>query len=175
MQAPDHMDPGKRMTIRLQRREVSLRSRGAPVALGVALLAMQPAVPTWTFAESARPALRQLWTESVRDRQERVACLAGTLTEDSVVVTEVFPLPVDDADSLGASSTLGIQACGRPQFMGNVHTHIRSTDDSVPAPRFSASDRMVMSEWTRRWGGQGAFCVLYSERNAHCEVYPPRN
>ena len=42
-------------------------------------------------------------------------------------------------------------------------------------PRDSArTTGAVMSEWTTRWGGQGAFCLVYSERNMHCEVYPPR-
>ena len=130
----------------------------------------------WAIDRSARPDLIELWRLSSRERRERVACLGGRLDADSVVVSSVRLLHTDGyvADSLSASATTSIQDCGRPDWIGTVHTHIRSTDDSVPANRFSSGDRMVMSEWTRRWGGQGAFCVLHSERGAHCEVYPPR-
>ena len=31
-----------------------------------------------------------------------------------------------------------------------------------------------MSEWSKRNGRAGAFCVLYSPKGAHCEVWPPR-
>jgi hypothetical protein len=130
----------------------------------------------WAVDRSARPGLVELWQLSTQERRERVACLGGRLDADSVVVSSVRLLHTDGytSDSLSASATASIQDCGRPDWIGTVHTHVRSTDDSVPARRFSSGDRMVMSEWTRRWGGQGAFCVLYSERGAHCEVYPPR-
>ncbi len=160
------------MTRHFQKREGSPRRRILAASLGCLLL--QAHAPAWTFAPSSRPALRLLWEESTRGRRERVACLGGTMTEDSVVVTNIKPIPSDDADSLSASGVLSIQECGPPDWMGTVHTHVRSTDDSLPARRFSPGDRVVMSEWARRWGGQGAFCVLYSERGAHCEVYPPR-
>ncbi len=129
----------------------------------------------WVVERSARPGLQELWQASLAERRERVGCLGGTLTADSVVISHVRLLLTDtyESDSLSASATTAIQECGRPDWMGMVHTHVRATDDSLPAQRFSAGDRVVMSEWTRRWGGQGAFCVLHSEHGAHCEVYPP--
>jgi hypothetical protein len=150
------------------------------VVVLVAALVLPPSAAAqsqgWAIDHSARPGLIELWQLSTQERRERVACLGGRLDADSVVVSTVRLLQTDGytSDSLSASATTSIQECGRPDWIGTVHTHVRSTDDSMPARRFSSGDRMVMSEWTRRWGGQGAFCVLYSERGAHCEVYPQR-
>ena len=72
------------MTRHFQKREGSPRRRILAASLGCLLL--QAHAPAWTFAPSSRPALRLLWEESTRERRERVACLGGTMTEDSVVV-----------------------------------------------------------------------------------------
>lgn len=124
------------------------------------------------MAPPAKLALQQLWATSLTTRREQVACLGGTLGPDTVLVTRIKPVN-EPSDSLNASADLSLAACSPPEWMGTVHSHVRSTDDDAPAGRFSSDDRSVMSAWTRRWGGQGAFCLVYSERNMHCEVYPP--
>lgn len=127
----------------------------------------------WVMGPQAKLALQQLWANTLTLRQEQVACLGGMLTQDSVLVNRLQPV-AEPSDSLMASADLSLATCAPPEWIGTVHTHVRSTDDDDPARRFSGDDRRVMSTWARRWGGQGAFCVVYSERNMHCEVYPPR-
>jgi hypothetical protein len=101
-----------------------------------------------------------------------VACLGGTIGADTVHVDRALPL-ASASDSLTADAELSLSDCGPPDWVGTAHTHIRSTDGEEPASRFSAADRTVMSLWSTRWGRAGAFCVLYSEKRAHCEVFPP--
>jgi len=134
----------------------------------------QAVLPAFVVARSAKPGLSRLWARSLATRRERVACLGGTVASDTVRVERVLAVEAADADSLTAGAWRSITECAPPRWIGTVHTHVRSTDDPSPAPRFSPGDRAVMSEWSRRWGRAGAFCVLYSERSAHCEVYPPR-
>ena len=126
----------------------------------------------WVITRTAGRVLAGVWTESVVTRRERVACLSGRIERDTVWIEGARLLPADRADSLTADGTLSIAACNPPAWFGSAHTHVRSTDDSTPAPRFSAGDRTVMSLWSQRWARQGAFCVLYGEGRAHCELYP---
>lgn len=129
--------------------------------------------PSWTFTRPAQDSLAALWSRSLLEQREEVACLGGTVGSDTVRVERALPLRFPRSDSLTADAEHSLDACGRPEWIGTAHTHIRSTDDPSPAPRFSPADRIVMSLWSGRWGGPGAFCVLYSEKAAHCEVYPP--
>lgn len=146
-------------------------------ALAILLcLAVRPAAAqqqAWVMGPEAKLALQQLWAASLTARREQVACLGGTIGSDTVLVTRLKPVS-ESSDSLTASAAISLATCAPPEWIGTVHTHVRSTDDDAPASRFSPGDRAVMSEWAKRWGGQGAFCLVYSERNMHCEVYPPR-
>ncbi len=130
-------------------------------------------LPEWSFARPAQDSLAVLWSRSQAERRETVACVGGTIGVDSVWIERALPLAFPQSDSLTADAEKSLAACGQPDWIGTAHTHIRSTDDPSPAPRFSAADRIVMSLWSQRWGRAGAFCVLYSEKAAHCEVYPP--
>lgn len=130
--------------------------------------------PSWTFGREAQDSLAALWSRSILERREEVACLGGAVASDTVRVERALPLAFRQSDSLTADAEHSLDACGSPEWIGTVHTHVRSTDDPAPAPRFSPADRIVMSLWSGRWGGPGAFCVLYSEKSAHCEVYPPQ-
>ncbi len=150
-----------------------------PLTTGAAALLCFAARPSaaqqqaWVIGDQPKAALQQLWATSITTRREQVACMGGTIGPDTVLVRRVQP--VDElSDSLTASADRSLTECAPPQWIGTVHSHVRSTDDDAPADRFSPGDRAVMSEWTTRWGGQGAFCLVYSERNLHCEVYPPR-
>ncbi|HEU4648331.1 MAG TPA: hypothetical protein VFS33_04680 [Gemmatimonadales bacterium] len=136
--------------------------------------AAQSAQPTWVMGAAAKPALSALWSRSTAESRERVACIGGSIRGDTVYVERVRDIDVATADSLTAEARRSIAECGPPEWFGTVHTHVRSTDDPAPAPRFSPGDRTVMSEWAKRWSRAGAFCVLYSARSAHCELYPPR-
>jgi hypothetical protein len=129
--------------------------------------------PTWVMDAEAKPGLSALWSRSIAEGRERVACMGGAIRGDTVHVERVHDVDVLEADSLTAAADRSIGECAPPQWFGTVHTHVRSTDDPSPAPRFSPGDRTVMSEWSRRWSRMGAFCVLYSARSAHCELYPP--
>lgn len=149
--------------------------RAVLVAAGVAAaLPAAAAAPAFVFEAGAKPALRSLWRASQLTRREQVACLAGRIGQDTVVIDGAEVLPEVEGDSLSASAELSLQVCSAPRFIGTAHTHIRATDDDEPARRFSADDRRVMSAWVQQQGQPGAFCVLYSERGARCEVYPPR-
>ena len=127
----------------------------------------------WIMGPQAKLGLQELWATSLTVRREQVACLGGAVRADTVLVDRIKPVN-EASDSLTASAQLSLTLCAPPEWIGTVHSHVRSTDDESPASRFSAGDRAVMSEWTARWGGQGAFCLVYSARNLHCEVYPPR-
>ena len=130
-------------------------------------------LPAWRVAPAAEDSLKALWARSIAARREAVACLGGVIGPDTVHVTSALPLAGSPADSLTADAQLSLTDCGPPRWIGTAHTHVRSTDGDEPATRFSPSDRTVMSLWSTRWGRQGAFCVVYSEKRAHCEVYPP--
>lgn len=127
----------------------------------------------WVMAPQAKLGLQELWAMSLTARREQVACLGGLIRPDTVFLNRL-KLVDEPSDSLTASAQLSLETCSPPEWIGTVHSHVRSTDDASPATRFSPGDRAVMSEWTARSGGQGAFCLVYSERNMHCEVYPAR-
>lgn len=127
--------------------------------------------PVWVLGRGVGDSLTALWTHSIAARVERVGCLAAEIAADTVTVRLVQPL-AGAGDSLTADAGEALARCGAPAWAGTIHTHVRSTDDVVPAPRFSPGDRAVMSDWVRRWGRRGAFCVLHSDRAMHCEVYP---
>lgn len=138
------------------------------------LLSAGIAIPAFVIEAPAKPVLRSLWSTSLITRREQVACLGGEIRGDTVRVTHALALPDTEGDSLSASAESSLEACAAPEWIGTVHTHIRATDGAEPPPRFSPGDRAVMSAWSARWARPGAFCVLYSEKGAHCEVYPPR-
>jgi hypothetical protein len=148
-------------------------------AIGVMILLALAARPgaaqqaRWVMGPQAKLGVQELWARSVATRREQVACLGGFLGADTVHVNRLQPVD-EPSDSLNASAQLSLASCAPPEWIGVVHSHVRSTDDDTPASRFSPGDRAVMSEWTQRWGGQGAFCLVYSTQNMHCEVYPPR-
>lgn len=121
------------MTIR--RRTLALAAL-APAAGGH--LAAQGDVAPFRFSAEASAALRGVWRESIAVRQERVACLGGTIERDTVFVRHALPLPPDAADSLGTSAVASIDTCGPPAWLGIAHTHIAPYhDDGQPSRRFS--------------------------------------
>ncbi|HZN97023.1 MAG TPA: hypothetical protein VFB61_04765 [Gemmatimonadales bacterium] len=126
--------------------------------------------PAFRFSQEAGSALRDLWEASVVAREERVACLASTIRNDTVFVTRVRPLDPEDADSLGISAVASVEECGPPTWAGTVHTHIALYTDDLPSTRFSAQDRTAMRLWYDRWHSDGVFCLIYSRENAHCEA-----
>ncbi len=149
-----------------------IRSVASALFLAAAPLAAQ-AQPGWLLGAGVGDSLQRVWQLSLAERREQVACLAGTVALDTVRITLVLPLAVPASDSLTASAEESLAACGPPRWIGTVHSHVRSTDSALPVNRFSPGDRAVMSAWRSRWGVRGAFCVVYSERGMHCEVWPP--
>lgn len=139
-------------------------------ALAGPVLAQSAAGPTFRFTRQAGLALRDMWRESRAAREERVACLASTIRNDTVWVQRVDPLEPEDADSLGISAKASVEQCGPPEWSGTVHTHIALYTDDLPSTRFSAQDRIAMRLWYDRWHADGVFCVVYSEEDAHCEA-----
>ncbi len=122
------------------------------------------------FSPDAGRALRALWDASLAAREERVACLASSIRNDTVFVSAIAPLEPEGADSMGISATASVDQCGPPQWAGTVHTHIALYTDNRPSTRFSGQDRIAMRLWYDRWQSDGVFCVVYSERDAHCEA-----
>ena len=137
-------------------------------------LAAQSAAPrpraSFRFSLEAGHALRDLWQNSLAAREERVACLASSIRNDTVFVTAIIPLDPEDADSMGISATRSVEQCGPPQWSGTVHTHIALYTDDLPSTRFSGQDRIAMRLWYDRWKSDGVFCLIYSARDAHCEA-----
>lgn len=117
---------------------------------------------------TARGALEALWTESKRENEERVACIAGEMQGGAFHVTRVEAVPTQKADSLRISPGPSLERCGPPEWAGTVHTHI-ATFNGRPFATLSPSDRAVMNVWRMRWKQEGVFCVLYSESEAYCE------
>lgn len=140
-------------------------------AANAALLSAQsPARPAFRFSRDAGAALRDLWRASLAAREERVACLASTIKNDTVWVTRVGALEPEGADSLGISASASVDQCGPPEWSGTVHTHIALYTDDLPSTKFSAQDRTAMRLWYDRWHADGVFCVVYSQEDAHCEA-----
>jgi hypothetical protein len=126
--------------------------------------------PGFRFSPEAGKALRALWESSVAAKEERAACLGAVVRGDSVVVERVLPLVSQGADSMGISAQESIDTCGPPQWTGTVHTHVALYTDDAPSQRFSGQDRVAMLLWYDRWHADGVFCVVWSERDAHCEA-----
>jgi hypothetical protein len=129
-----------------------------------------PRRPSFRFSREAGAALRELWLASVAAKEERVACLASTIRNDTVFISRAKPLAPEDADSMGISATASVEECGPPQWSGTVHTHIALYTDDLPSTKFSAQDRTAMRLWYDRWHQDGVFCLLYSREDAHCEA-----
>ncbi|HEX2250933.1 MAG TPA: hypothetical protein VHH32_11340 [Gemmatimonadales bacterium] len=126
--------------------------------------------PTFRFTREAGTELRGLWQASVEAREERVACLASTIRNDTVLVTRVAAVAPHEADSMGISAAASVEQCGPPAWSGTVHTHIVLYTEDLPSKRFSAQDRIAMRLWYDRWRTDGVFCVVYSPEDAHCEA-----
>jgi hypothetical protein len=122
------------------------------------------------FSRDAGSALRELWRASVAAREERVACLASTIRDDTVFVSRIVPVESEEADSMGISATASIEQCGPPEWSGTVHTHIALYSEDRPSTKFSGQDRTAMRLWYDRWHADGVFCLVYSEEDAHCEA-----
>lgn len=129
---------------------------------------------TFRFEPSARPELHRLWDASVSAKAERVACLAGSIDGDTVLISRVFPLEVSHSDSLGVSAGASLDTCGPPSWRGTVHTHVALRDGRQPYSLFSGADRGIMMLWWRRWREDGIFCLLYSAEEVICEIEGPR-
>ena len=123
------------------------------------------------FEPYAQVELRKLWSASRESGQERVACLAGMMDDDSVRVTGVRALDTW-ADSLMISASQSLEECHPPEWVGTVHTHI-ALRGGRPYSTFSGADRGVNTLWWRRWSVDGTFCVLFTEQDAYCEVDGP--
>jgi hypothetical protein len=126
--------------------------------------------PAFRFSGEAGTALRELWQASVTAREERVACLASSIRNDTVFVSSIAPLEPQDADSMGISALTSIDRCGPPEWSGTVHSHIAEYAGGRPSARFSAQDRTAMRLWYDKWHADGVFCLIYSEDDAHCEA-----
>ncbi len=125
---------------------------------------------TFRFTAEAGKALEEMWRESLAARQERVACLAADVRGDTVQVRRILRLEPEAADSMGVSATAAIEQCGPPEWIGTAHTHVALHTDGRPSRRFSGQDRIAMRLWYDRWHADAVFCVVHSERNAHCEA-----
>jgi hypothetical protein len=123
------------------------------------------------FEPGAQADLRRLWSASQASGMERVACLAGVMDADSVRVTRVRELE-GWADSLMISAREPLEQCRPPEWLGTVHTHI-ARHGGLPYSTFSGADRGVNTLWWRRWSVDGTFCVIFSDRDAYCEVDGP--
>ncbi len=123
------------------------------------------------FSDGASALLKRLWTESVAEQREHVACLSGVIEDDRVQVTSVLMLAAPHSDSLGVSAQVSIDTCNPPAWLGTVHTHIALRDGQHPYPNFSGADRGINASWWVRWQQPGMFCVLYSPSDAYCETY----
>ncbi|MGZ8392948.1 MAG: hypothetical protein ACXWWK_08930 [Gemmatimonadales bacterium] len=138
------------------------------------LLPAQTSAPlsraSFQFGHDAGHALREMWQKSLAAQEERVACLASFIRNDTVFVTDIALLEPEDADSMGISATRSVEECGPPRWSGTVHTHIALYTDDLPSTRFSGQDRIAMRLWYDRWKSDGVFCLIYSVRDAHCEA-----
>ncbi len=153
---------------------VLLAALAAGPLLGQNALPPAPRVQSFpahfTFDPAASAVLRTLWAQSSGEKREYVACLGGDFQGDTVRVRRVLTLEPRAADSLGVSAQQSIDTCGPPDWQGTVHTHIARYDGERPYANFSGADRGVMLMWWKRWKVDGMFCVLYSDRDAYCEV-----
>lgn len=132
-----------------------------------------PVPSVFHIAPVTRTELHRLWEASADARTERVACLAGAISGDTVQISGVMPLDADRADSLGISAGSSLESCRPPQWRGTVHTHVALRDGRRPYSLFSGADRGVMMLWWRRWSTDGIFCLLYSGDEVICEIEGP--
>ena len=131
------------------------------------------AVSRFAVAPGAREELRALWDASVRENEERVACLGGERDGDGVVrITRIYPLLPASADSANAGAGPSLSTCRPPRWFGTVHTHIITSPNGEPYVSFSTPDRDVIARWQEAWRADGVFCLLFSEEDAHCEAGP---
>ena len=121
------------------------------------------------FSPAAKAQLHGLWVESIRAKQERVACLGGTVADHIVNVATIRQLVSETRDSTQIVARESIRICRPPEWLGTVHSHI-ATFNGLPYVTFSPNDRIVMSLWHREWKESGVFCVLYTRSAAHCEL-----
>ncbi|HET6798727.1 MAG TPA: hypothetical protein VFH40_16345 [Gemmatimonadales bacterium] len=152
------------------------RSRTFALA-GVLLLALagfsRPAPRVFHFIPGAGVLLHRLWDGSVSAKSEQVACLSAKIEGDTVQIYDVLPLSPSRSDSMGVSAGASLEACGPPNWLGTVHTHVALRDGLQPYSLFSGADRGVMMMWWRRWGVDGLFCLLYSDKDVICEIQGP--
>jgi hypothetical protein len=125
------------------------------------------------FKPEAHPELHRLWASSTAAKAERVACLAASIDDDTVVISRIMPLDPGRSDSLGISATASLELCGPPEWRGTVHTHVALRDGRSPYSLFSGADRGVMMLWWQRWRIDGVFCLLYSGTEVICEIEGP--
>ena len=155
-----------------------MRPRGSLAAILIVVSAAplraqsqpRPPQPTFRFSREAGTALRELWQASVAAKEERVACLASAIRNDTVFVTRITALEPEEADSMGISAQASVNQCGPPDWSGTVHTHIALYTEDLPSTKFSAQDRTAMRLWYDRWHADGVFCLVYSREDAHCEA-----
>ncbi len=98
--------------------------------------------PAFRFAREAGAALASLWESSFAAKEERVACLAASIRNDTVFVSRILALDPAEADSMGISSSASVERCGPPEWAGTVHTHVAMYTDSLPStasPRRTAA------------------------------------
>jgi hypothetical protein len=124
------------------------------------------------FTPAAREQLAVLWNASIAAHSERVACLGGQRdTDGAVEVLRVEPVPTEGADFANAPAAASLARCRPSAWLGTVHTHI-ATAQGIPYVTFSAPDRDVIARWEARFGMQGVFCIVYTDRDAYCEAGP---
>jgi len=87
----------------------------------------------------------------------------------------VLPLAPSRSDSMGVSAAASLETCAPPRWSGTVHTHVALRDGLRPYSLFSGADRGIMMMWWRRWGVDGLFCLLYSEKDVLCEIQGPES
>jgi hypothetical protein len=146
-----------------------------PAVVALALLALSATARgprAFRFEPDAQTELRRLWVASNGTKAERVACLAGEIRRDTVLVTRILPL-TGWADSLGVSARRSLHPSGPPRGPGTVHTQVALYAGAPPYATFSGADRGVNRLWWRRWDAEGMFCVLYSPTDAYCEIDGP--
>lgn len=127
------------------------------------------------FQPETQPELHRLWAASAAAKAERVACLAASIDDDTVVISRIMQLNPGRSDSLGISAAASLDLCGPPEWRGTVHTHVATLRDGrSPYTLFSGADRGVMMLWWQRWRVDGVFCLLYSGSEVICEIEGPR-
>jgi hypothetical protein len=145
--------------------------------LGGALLALVvgfgPAPHAFRVVPGVVAQLHSLWDGGVQTHSEQVACLSADIEGDTVQILKVLPLSPSRSDSMGVSAGASLETCGPPSWRGTVHTHVALQNGVKPYSLFSGADRGVMMMWWRRWGVDGLFCLLYSDKDIICEIQGP--